>query len=79
MTAERFELEVVRSPALPRAAGWYLAWPAGSPKPMVLPWARLSTCWRAGAQRIAVDAWAGPLPELQPQGDSWDTPGKRGA
>lgn len=59
----KIEVEVVRSPATPHEPGAYLAWLSGSRHPTVLCWSPLSPHWLRGATRVAVDAWAGPLPK----------------
>lgn len=56
-------LEVTKSPALPHEPGAYVVWLSGARFPVVLCWALMSTYWVRGATRVAVDAWAGPLPD----------------
>ena len=58
-----FELTLKPARAPTEHDGWHLAWPHCSRYPLVF-WAKAGqTEWRHGAQLMAIDAWAGPLPE----------------
>jgi len=47
----------------PEITGWYVCWLYLTERPVVLYWGVMSTEWRAGATRMPVVAYMGPLPE----------------
>jgi hypothetical protein len=47
----------------PTERGWYVCWLHLGVKPVVLYWGTKSTRWQAGATRMHVVAYMGPLPE----------------
>lgn len=58
----KFDLEVIRSPAVPTEPGAYVVWLAGAKFPAVLCWSGVLGHWMKGPTRVQVDAFAGPLP-----------------